>query len=238
MPARTISAACVAAGNGVLIAGAGDGGWTGPNDDIASLLTSAGYQVTESATLPSDLSGFSEIWWIDTSAPSAAEQSQLVAFEGAGGGVFLTGERPCCETLNAADTSMINAMVTAGGVTAGGQGNLCSCTTSVPINPNLGPDLVAHPFAIDHWTPSQPGGMLGVPDSSVIAYYQPGDASTRRAIAAAWDRSSLVGKGRLVVFMDINWSEVGWRDANWSDITQNVALYLSGLSGPPGTPVP
>ena len=39
---------------------------------------------------------------------------------------------------------------------------------------------------------------------------------------------------RLVVFMDINWSEASFRSTNWSSVAQNVALFLSGLSDPPG----
>jgi len=52
-------------------------------------LTGNGHQVTESATLPFDLSDFGRVWWVDTSEPSIAQQDQLVVFEEAGGGVFL-----------------------------------------------------------------------------------------------------------------------------------------------------
>lgn len=236
MAARTVPATCDT-GKYVLIAGTGDGGWTAPNDDITTLLTTAGYTVTESATLPADLTAFGQVWWVDTSAPTSDEQAQLIAFEHAGGGVFLTGERPCCEELNTADTSMINAMVGGGGVTAGGQGDLCSCTEAMGVNQGVVGSLVHTPFNVTTWTPSQPGGMLGVASSSVFSYYQPGDVTTRAVTAAAWNRSSLVGGGRLVVFMDVNWSEIGYRDVNWSDVAQNVAFFLSGMSALPGTPV-
>ena len=231
MAARSIPATC-GTGASVLIAGTGDAGWTAPTDSLASLLTNAGYAVTESPTVPSDLSSFGQVWWVDTNPPSSAVQAQLVSFEEAGGGVFLTGERPCCEALNSADTSMINSMVTAGGVTAGGQGDLCSCTTPDPVSPVVIGNLATRPFSVTQWTPSQPGGMVGVPDTSVFSTYH------GQVIAAAWDRSSLVGNGRLVVFMDINWDEPGFRASNWSDVAQNVALFLSGLSTPPGPVVP
>jgi len=77
--------------------------------------------------------------------------------------------------------------------------------------------------------------MAGVPASSVFAYYQPGDLSSRQVAAAVWDRSSIVGNGRLAVFMDINWTESQWRATNWSDVAKNVAFFLSGLGSPPGT---
>jgi hypothetical protein len=101
------------------------------------------------------------------------------------------------------------------------------------VNSSAVGNLSQKPFVVTHWTPSQPGGMVGVPDSAVFSYYQP-DPNTKQVVAAAWDRSSLVGHGRLVVFMDINWTEPGFRDPNWSQVAQNVALFLSGLSNPPG----
>ncbi len=238
MAAKTDPATCTSNGAEVLIAGTGDGGWDAPVTSLASLLGSAGYNVTQLPTLPSDLSIFGQVWWVDTNAPSSAEQSQLIAFEHSGGGVFLTGDGSCCEPLNTANTSMINSMVTGGGVTAGGDGNLCTCTTALTVNASVVGNLSQQPVAVSQWTVSQPGGMHGVPASSVFAYYQPGDISTRRTVAAAWDRASLIGNGRLVVFMDINWTEPGYRAANWSDVAQNVALYLSSLSSPPGPVVP
>jgi hypothetical protein len=241
MAARTTPAACT--GFNVLIAGAGDDGWSLPNDSLANLLTSAGYNVTESVDLPPDLSGFGQVWWVDTNAPTLAQQSQLVAFEEAGGGLFLTGEiDSCCGALDSADTTMINSVVVGGGVTAGGQGNVCSCSVAQPVNQTVVGNLGLQPFALTQWTPSQPGGMLGVksaPNSSIFSYYQPGDLSTRKVIAGAWDHADLVGHGRLVVFMDINWAEAGVYSApNWSDVAQNVALFLAGLITPPGPAVP
>jgi Trypsin len=236
MPAMTEPATCTSNSTDVLIAGAGDGGWSAPNDSLAGLLGSAGYTVTELPDLPSDLSSFGQVWWVDTNAPSSDDQSELVAYEHSGGSVFLTGDGSCCEALNSADTSMINSMVTGGGVTAGGDGYLCTCTTAMTVNPSVVGNLASEPLTVSQWTVSQPGGMQGVPASSVFAYYQPGDVSTRRTVGAAWDRASLVGNGRLVVFMDINWTEPGYRAVNWSDVAQNVALFLSGLSSPPGPP--
>jgi hypothetical protein len=78
--------------------------------------------------------------------------------------------------------------------------------------------------------------MAGVPDSSVFSYFQP-DPSTNQAVAAAWDRASTSGNGRLVVFMDINWPEANSRGANWADVAENVAFFLSGLTSPPTPPI-
>jgi hypothetical protein len=224
----------------VLIAGTGDFSDptpTEPNDNLAQALTAAGYSVTESATLPADLSSFGQVWWVDANPMTSAEQNQLINFEETGRGVYLTGERPCCETLNAADQTIVNSVVSGGGVTVGGQGDVCGCNSPLPVNPTVVGNLATQPHTVTSWQPSAPGGMAGVPAASVFSYYQPGDITTRQVVAAAWDRPSTVGNGRLVVFMDINWPEVGSRAANWSDVAENVAFFLSGLSSPPTPPV-
>ena len=220
----------------VLIAGTGDIGNPEPNDNLTQLLTSAGYSVTESATLPADLSSFGQVWWVDSSPPTSNEQNQLIAFAQSGNGVVLTGERPCCEALNSADQTIVNSVVTGGGITVGGQGDVCGCNAPLPVNPTVVGSVATQPFTVTTWTPAAPGGMANVPASSVFSYYEP-DPPTQQVVAAVWDRPSLVGNGRLVVFMDINWPEVAWRAANWSDVAQNVAFFLSGLSSPPGEPV-
>jgi hypothetical protein len=224
----------------VLIAGAGDFSNdvpTEPNDNLAQALTSAGYSVTESPALPLDLSSFSQVWWVDATPPTQDEQNQLINFAQSGKGVFLTGERPCCEDLNAADQTIVNSVVVGGGITVGGQGDVCSCNTPLPVNPNVVGNLATLPHTITTWQPAAPGGMTNVPASSVFSYYQPGDLLSRQVVAAAWDRSSTVGNGRLVVFMDINWPEAAYRAANWSDVAENVAFFLSGLSSPPSPPI-
>jgi hypothetical protein len=229
--------ACTTAGHAdVLVAGTGDLGSasTEPNDNLTQLLSSAGYSVTESATLPGDVSGFGQVWWVDANPPTSDEQNQLIGFAQSGKGVFLTGERPCCEALNAADQSIVNAVVVGGGITVGGQGDVCGCNAPLPVNPGVVGNVATQPFNVTTWQPAAPGGMANVPDSSVFSYYQPGDPSTRQTVAAVWDRPSVVGNGRLVVFMDINWTEAAWRAANWSDVAQNVAFFLSGLTSPPG----
>jgi hypothetical protein len=231
----TCNSTCTISDTRVLIAGTGDFSHsppTEPNDNLAQALTTAGYSVTESATLPADLNSFGQVWWVDATPMTSAEQTQLINFEKTGRGIYLTGERPCCETLNAADQTIVNSVVSAGGITVGGQGDVCGCNSPLPVNPTVVGNLATQPHTVTSWQPNAPGGMAGVPASSVFSYYQP-DEFTTQVVAAAWDRPSTVGSGRLVVFMDINWPEVGSRAANWSDVAENVAFFLSGLSSPP-----
>jgi hypothetical protein len=223
----------------ILIAGTGDFSNptpTEPNDNLTQALTAGGYSVTESAMLPADLSSFGQVWWVDATAMTTAEQNQLINFEETGRGVYLTGERPCCETLNAADQTIVNSVVSGGGITVGGQGDVCACNSPLPVNPTVVGNLATQPHTVTSWQPSAPGGMAGVPASSVFSYYQP-DEFTTQVVAAAWDRPSTVGQGRLVVFMDINWPEAASRAANWSDVAENVAFFLSGRTSPPSPQV-
>jgi len=220
----------------VLIAGTGDNGSTEPNDNLTQALTSAGYTVTESPTLPADLSGFGQVWWVDTNPPTVEEQNQLVAFEQSGRGVFLTGEWSNGDggfaPLDAADESMVNSIVTTGEVTLGGEGCCDGTPIAYAVNPGVVGNLATQPNTVTSWTPTFPGLISGMPDSSVFASYQP-DESTTQVAAAAWDRPDTVGNGRLVVFMDINWAEAFWRAPNWSDVAVNVAFFLSSPASPP-----
>jgi hypothetical protein len=223
----------------ILIAGTGDFSNptpTEPNDNLTQALTAAGYTVTESAALPADLSSFGQVWWVDATPMTTAEQNQLINFEETGRGVYLTGERPCCEDLNAADQTIVNSVVSGGGITVGGQGDVCGCNSPLPVNPTVVGNLATQPHTVTSWQPNAPGGMAGVPASSVFSYYQP-DEFTTQVVAAAWDRPSTVGQGRVAVFMDINWPEVASRAANWSDVAENVAFFLSGRISPPSAPV-
>jgi hypothetical protein len=229
----------ISSGNAsVLIAGAGDlGPNSEPNNNLAQALTAAGYSVTQSTTLPADISGFGQVWWVDATPPTSTEQNQLIAFAQSGKGVYLTGERPCCEDLNDADQSIVDAVVIGGNsITVGHQGDVCFCNDPLPVNPNVVGHLATTPHTVTSWTPDAPGGMAGVPDSSVFSYYQPAP-STKQVVAAAWNRASTSGHGRLVVFMDINWLEAASSAANWSDVAENVAFFLSGLASPPTPPV-
>jgi hypothetical protein len=222
----------IATGNAsVLIAGPGDfssGTPLEPNNNLAQVLTGAGYSVTQSAALPADLTSFGQVWWVGATPPTAGEQTQLINFAQSGKGVYLTGENSgCCGALNTADQSMVNAMVAGGGITVGGA---CGCSPPFPVNSSVVGGVATDPFTVTSWQPSAPGAMGNVPASSVFSYSQPNPSEV---VAAVWDRASVVGNGRLVVFMDVNWPEVAYRAANWSDVAQNVAFFLSGLSNPP-----
>ena len=132
--------------------------------------------------------------------------------------------------FDAADQSMVNSIVTAHGITLGGEGCCSGTPVAYPVNSGVVGNLATQPHTVTDWTPTLPGLIAGMAASSVFAH----DPQAPMGVAAAaWNRSSTVGGGRLVVLMDINWAEADWRAASWSDVAENVAFFLSGLSAPP-----
>lgn len=74
-------------------------------DEAAAILTGLGHTVTVvsslSPALPADLSVFDTIWVPSQPALTGPEQTALRTFVENGGGLYLTGERTCCASLNA-----------------------------------------------------------------------------------------------------------------------------------------
>ena len=114
--------------------GNGDEGDTTSRDWAAQSLASDGYDVTDQASLPADLSGYGAIFYIGTDPIDVASEPALESFVESGGGLYLTGERPCCESLNSADSEIVNTLVKSGGVTVGGLGDPFYATGAVPVN--------------------------------------------------------------------------------------------------------
>jgi len=192
-----------------------------------------GHTVTNlGADATQNLSSFDSVWGVSAFDPlSATEQSNLASFLSAGGGLYLTGERPCCETLNASLTTFVNSVVLGGGIQIGGlgdQGNLAAVNSSVVGN------LAAAPNLVSTWTPSASGGITGLNADNIFATSN----STSTAIAGAWDMSDLVNNsGRMVVMMDVN-----WLSSSQFDLLENVESFLAGPqqanNNPPSIPAP
>jgi hypothetical protein len=224
-------------GRAVLIAGTGDYGSAEGKQRLVQLLADAGYAVTDSEQIPADLSPFDSVWWIDTAPVPPDAADRLVAFVKSGRGLYLTGERPCCEALNATDESIVNRLVVnVGGVGVGGLRDICYCNSPQPINSGVVRNLASRPFALNSWQPDAPGGLSNVPPDFVLAYHGL-DPVSGTPIAAAWDSSVVLGQGRLVVLMDINWIAPASSGDNWAEVAQNLALFLSNLTVPPANPV-
>jgi hypothetical protein len=222
----------------VLIFGTGDYSNTESLTNLATILTAAGYQVTTDSVLPEDLSGYGAIWYVATTPIDAASADRLVAFAQSGKGLYLTGERPCCEELNASVAGIIDRLVlTVGGTVVGGLGDPFFATGPLPVNPSVTGQVASRPFTLSTWQPSAPGGMGNVGAENVFAYVD-NDAGSRTPVAAIWGSDRVFGGGRLAILMDINWLESGYWDAESAyKVAQNLGLFLSGLPNPPGPPV-
>jgi hypothetical protein len=172
---------------------------------LATDLRGLGKIVTmNTLTLPADLSAFGTIWHASAfTAFTQPEQTRLAAFVALGRGVFLTGERPCCEVMNASLTTFVRSVVVGGsGITIGGQGDV---NGPYPFNATAVGGITTGPNALTFWSPSAPGGLVGVAGANVLATGAGGVA-----VGAVWDSGSLVGgSGRLVLLMDVNWFSGG-----------------------------
>jgi hypothetical protein len=212
---------------------------TEPLTNLENILTEAGYGVDVSATLPARLNQYRAIWYLDapdtpdTEPLSTSEESELEAYVNSGHGLYLTGEPDdCCEGLNTADTAIINALVTGGGVQAGGQGDANDGTAPESVNGSAIDNVAQTPNTLTSWTPDGPGGMAGVTPNALTSTYF-GDQLT--PTGAVWDGSDMTsGHGRLAILMNINWLEAEyWDQLTATQMAVNLERFLMS-----STPVP
>ncbi|GAA1035735.1 hypothetical protein GCM10009557_44500 [Virgisporangium ochraceum] len=220
----------------VLVVGSGVFGDTNGADWLQAQLRAAGYtvEVIREDALPANLSGYGQIWHLSVTPLPAADLDRLAAYVKAGGSVYLTGERPCCEGVNAAATTLVKSVVPgAADVQIGNLGDPFYETGPVPVNTAAVDGIGQRPFALSTWTVSAPGGMSGVAGANVFAS-GPGPDGASVPVAAVWGPDQVTGRGRVAVLMDINWTEPAYMDATTAgQIAQNLALFLSGDSAPP-----
>ncbi|MBI4839364.1 MAG: hypothetical protein HY806_09560 [Nitrospirae bacterium] len=196
------------------------GDYTGSRDILATSLTNLGYTVTNVSSLPEDLSSYGTIWHVAAyTALTSGEQSQLSDFLATGGGLYLTGERPCCESLNASVQTLINSVVTGGGITVGGLGDISG---SYLFNSSALGSITTNPNTITAFSPIAPGGMGGLgslPDSNILV-----TGAGNVPVGAVWNSSDLTGNaGRLVIIMDVNWFPY-----SPDDIINNIQTFIDG----------
>ena len=217
----------IASGDRLLIAGQGDTSGSGNGSDIpdlAAALASAGYQVTTSPIIPTDLSTFGQIWWVDVNAPALEDLDRLVGFAKEGHGLFLTGEWGCCSVSSSIDYVLNRLVVTVGGIfTSNGYGDV----PPAPVNPGVVGKLADSPNVINTWTSATPGFLNNVSGDNVFVSTEPDGQG--QVLAGAWDADDVIGGGRAVAMMDINWLGDPYRGQNWQDVAGNIAFFLSGL---------
>jgi hypothetical protein len=214
-----------------LIFGGGDTGNGGsgiaPSEsltDLRNILTDAGYGVDVSETLPTNISQYKAIWYIADEALTLSEQSKLEAFVKSGRGLYLTGDQPT--SLDESDGSVINALVTGGGIEVGGQGDPDSSSSPNTVNGSAIDEASLSPNELTTWTPNEPGGMGNVADANVLTSTSFSGQST--PTGAIWDGSDMRnGVGRVAILMDINWLESEfWDQATATQMAVNLERFL------------
>jgi hypothetical protein len=186
---------------------------------LESELTGLGHTVTRSTSLPVDLSPFDTIWVLALAALTVGEQTQLTAFVTAGGGLHLTGERPCCEPQNDSNEAIVNALVVGGGVTVGDQGDISG---PYPFNPAALGGITSTPNALATFTPIASGGIAGIgslPDENILATGAGGVP-----VGAVWGPADLGGGGAITLLMDVNWASS--ISAEEVDMIENIQTFL------------
>jgi hypothetical protein len=210
----------------ILIYGDGDFGEdTTGFINLEDALAQRGFAVATlpgTTTLPADLSAYGQIWHYGIDVPSDADQQRLIGYVHAGGRVLLTGERPCCELENDADSVIVNAVVAGGGIGVGGLGEIGLCTDLQDVNPSAQGGAATTPNVLTTWQPQCPGGMTGVAPQNVLATALDGTVT-----GAVWDETNISGGGRLAILMDVNWAQSTFADfTTMGPIAQNLAAFL------------
>jgi trypsin len=229
LPLAGSSASCSARSDAVLLYGDGDFGEdTTGFTNIASALTASGFHVTSlpgQTTLPADLAPYGQVWHYGIDSPSAADQQALINYAKGGGGVFLTGERPCCETENQADATIVNALVVSvGGIGVGGIGDIGTCSDTETVNGGAEDGVGTTPNRLTTWRPACPGGMSNLSPQNVFVQ-SPGGVP----VGAVFDNNDVLGGGRLAILMDVNWAQSTYADpATMAPVAQNLAAFLAG----------
>ena len=207
------------------------GDYSSSRSPLEFALVSLSHTVTNVTTLPADLSGFDTIWHVGASTSlTADEQLRLADFLANSGGIHLTGERPCCESMNDSLQAFINSVVVGGAVQVGDLGDIVGPYT---INPSAHGGLASTPNTVSNWIPSASGGMGGLgslPSANILASGA-GDVPT----GGAWISSELVSAtGRLTILMDVNWFQNLDSGDNLAFV-DNIQLFLSGEEAEVGT---
>jgi hypothetical protein len=200
---------------------------------LETTLEGIGHTVTNVGTLPGSLNSYDTIWHVGAFvALTGGEQTQLAAFLATGGGVHLTGERPCCEVLNDSLQSMVNSVVSGGGIQVGDLGDIAG---PYSINASAVESVASSPNSVSVWVPSASGGVNGIgslPDANILVTGA-GDV----AVGGIWTDSDLVSGGRLSLLMDVNWfSNLSGDNVAFIENLENFLASGSAIEDP--VPVP
>jgi MYXO-CTERM domain-containing protein len=192
---------------------------------VAELLEGLDHDVTReisaTATLPSDLSGFDTVWVVQVAETTGVQQTTLVDYVNAGGGLYLTGENhPCCAALNRSIQPIMNRLVpeitmmtSAGEI--GDEWTAATDTWGITTTPNALPTLLT----------GDPGAMAQIAPRNQVYKDSAGD----KIGMAAWTGEYLTeGGGCVAVNMDLSfWTEAVHPEIDKTPFAENVQRFLA-----------
>jgi FecR protein len=181
-----------------------------------------------SPNLPADLSAFGTIWYVGAfNAIGAADQTRLAQFLANGGGLYLTGERECCQALNDSIQSLLRRVVVGGNSIVVASPN--DFLLPAAFNPTARGGITMKPNVLTSWFPNGPGEIFGISGANVLATI--GDT----IVSGVWNEADLMGNaGRIVLMMDINWLSDDRSPAPCNDACRRaiIANFLAFLDDP------
>lgn len=201
-----------------------DGDSTAANTGLTTLLTGAGYTVTNQVGVPAgtNLSGNAQVWDIrvySSGTLSSPDQATYLGYLQGGGALFLMGEN---SAFMARNNSIISFVTLAGGGTA-----VFSAPTS--NTQTIQGSVATSPNSISTVSFAGAGALSSVGTGTCLTK----DAGNK-CVAVGYGHNKLANAtgGTLVVVMDVNFLQPTYLTGNTQLFAQNLIAYLESGGGP------
>lgn len=195
--------------------------------NLQNLHIAAGNSVTISDALPTDISGYKQVWDIRFSnvfALTSAQQLEYLNYLKSGGGIFLMGENSSFMSRNDTIFSLISL---AGGGTIGFGSGSSYQTVDAPFT---GPNAVAH---VNYAAP-------GYFNNHGTGQWITDDGTYGSGIAFAKGTLANAANGALTTILDVNFMQNEYDLPNSQNLTKNLIGFVGAQVNPPieGSAVP
>jgi hypothetical protein len=188
--------------------------------NLTALHVGAGNTVTVEDGIPSDLSGFSQVWDLRFSSVFAltpAQQSQYVAFAQAGGGLFVMGENSGFQARNDSIAALLQDL--GAGVIGFDNGLSSTQTVNAPFT---------GPTPVNSVTYAAPGGFSSAGNCQYIS--QVGTSGT--GIACAVGTLTNAPAGAFTSILDVNFLQFSFGAGNEA-LARNLVGFVGDQVDPP-----
>ena len=187
---------------------------------LATSLSTIGLTITTlpgTTTLPSNLSGYGQIWWDGTQNLSPHDERTLESFVEAGGSVYINGNYGVGglfdnQSVLDITQALVSSSISVSGIDGG--------PNPIPVNATVNDEVATAPNPLTTWSPSDEGTLTGVATPNTLFPEGYG------ASGAVWD----VGQsgGRLAVLMSVEWAEsTDDVQPTATQVAENLGFFLS-----------